>query len=113
MCGIAGIIGKAPVEKSLLQTAAEILSHRGPDQRSIYAFGNMGFAHSRLSVADLQYDSQPAFNEDKSIAVILDGVIFNAIQLRKSLEHRGHRIINRSDAAVLAHLYEEYGTGLF
>ncbi|NLO37915.1 MAG: asparagine synthase (glutamine-hydrolyzing) [Ruminiclostridium sp.] len=113
MCGIAGIIGKAPVETSLLQTAAEILAHRGPDQRSIYASGNMGFALSRLSVADLQYDSQPAFNEDKSIVVILDGVIFNAMQLRKSLEHRGHRIIKTSDAAVLAYLYEEYGTGLF
>ncbi len=113
MCGIAGIIGKAPVEASLLRTAAQILAHRGPDDSSVYTTGNMGFAHSRLSIVDLQHGQQPAFNEDQTIAVIFNGEIFNHMELRKGLELRGHRITNRSDTAVLPHLFEEYGSEMF
>lgn len=113
MCGIAGIVGQAPVERSLLKAAADMLTHRGPDERSVFICDNMGFAHSRLSIVDLENGNQPAFNEDQSIAVIFNGEIFNYLQLKKALEQRGHRILNRSDTAVLPHLYEEYGVEMF
>lgn len=113
MCGIAGIVGSAPVGKSLLKTAAQLLAHRGPDERSVYMSGNMGFAHARLSIVDLKHGGQPAFNEERTVAVIFNGEIFNHLELRKNLEEKGHRIVNHSDTAVLPHLYEEYGNGMF
>lgn len=113
MCGIAGIVGTAPVEENLLKTAAQLLAHRGPDDSSVFTSDNMGFAHARLSIVDLKHGGQPAFNEDKTIAVVFNGEIFNHMELRKSLEQRGHHISNRSDTAVLPHLYEEYGNEMF
>lgn len=113
MCGIAGIVRTAPVDESLLKMAAQLLAHRGPDDRSVYTSDNMGFAHARLSIVDLKHGGQPAFNEDKTVAVIFNGEIFNHLELRKSLINMGHHISNHSDTAVLPHLYEEYGSEMF
>lgn len=113
MCGIAGIVSEAPVERSLLKAAADMLAHRGPDESSVYTCDNMGFAHSRLSIVDLEHGNQPAFNEDQTVVVIFNGEIYNHVQLKRDLVRRGHQILNRSDTAVLPHLYEEYGEGMF
>lgn len=113
MCGIAGIVQNSPVDRSLLKAAADLLAHRGPDESSVYACGNMGFAHTRLSIVDLEHGGQPAFNEDQTVVVIFNGEIFNHEFLKKDLAAKGHRFSNRSDTAVLPHLYEEYGEWMF
>ena len=44
----------------------------------------------RLAIIDLVTGEQPTFNEDKSVAVILNGEIYNYRELRQDLEKRGH-----------------------
>ena len=86
------------------------LLHRGPDGDGFYIAGEIGLAHRRLSIIDLEGGAQPIGNEDDSVQVILNGEIFNYIELRADLEARGHRFRTRTDTEVLVHLYEEHGT---
>lgn len=85
------------------------LSHRGPDGFGFHVDRDCGIAHSRLAIIDLAGGDQPISNEDGSVRVILNGEIFNYIELRAELEQRGHRFATHSDTEVIVHLYEEAG----
>ena len=86
----------------------ESLSHRGPDGYGFYEDQRVGLAHARLSIIDLASGDQPIHNEDRTVWVVLNGEIFNYIELRAELEGRGHTFYTRSDTEVIVHLYEEY-----
>ena len=114
MCGIAGIYhvkDDRPVDVSALKMMIDSLRHRGPDEGGSHVKGNIGLAHARLSIIDLAGGTQPIYNEDKTICVILNGEIFNYIELQEKLELKGHVFSTRSDTEVIVHLYEEYGNG--
>jgi asparagine synthase (glutamine-hydrolysing) len=110
MCGIAGRLNvEAPVDPSLLHAMCSAIEHRGPDSRGIFHDGAVGLGIQRLAVIDLESGDQPIFNEDESVVVVLNGEIYNYVELRDELEARGHRFRTRSDTEVIAHLYEERG----
>ncbi len=112
MCGIAGVYhidNGATADREVLERMVERLRHRGPDERGYYVDGAIGLGQCRLSIIDLEGGRQPVFNEDRSVAVIFNGEIFNYLELRKFLEAKGHRFYTRSDTEVLVHCYEEYG----
>ncbi len=112
MCGIAGIINlgqNKPINEDVLNQMASIIYHRGPDGTGIYKDNNIGLAHARLSIIDIEGGHQPIHNEDKSVWVIFNGEIFNYIELREKLKLQGHRFYTHSDTEVIVHLYEEYG----
>jgi asparagine synthase (glutamine-hydrolysing) len=88
------------------------LEHRGPDSRGLHIASGVGLGIQRLRVIDLATGDQPVFNEDGSIAVVLNGEIYNYLELRRELERSGHRFATNSDTEVIAHLYEEDGPGL-
>ncbi|HIA00779.1 MAG TPA: hypothetical protein EYN66_02515 [Myxococcales bacterium] len=68
-----------------------------------------GISVRRLSIVDPENGSQPLFSEDKSVAVVCNGEIYNHRSLRRELEQKGHRLRSNSDCEVLAHLYQEEG----
>jgi asparagine synthase (glutamine-hydrolysing) len=63
----------------------------------------------RLAIIDLLTGDQPTFNSDRSVAVVLNGEIYNYREVRADLEKRGHRFHTESDTEDLPHLYDEYG----
>ncbi|MBA0866067.1 hypothetical protein Goshw_017609 [Gossypium schwendimanii] len=83
------------------------LKHRGPDWSGLYQHRDSYLAHQRLAIVDPASGDQPLFNEDKSVAVTVNGEIYNHEELRKKLVN--HNFRTGSDCDVIAHLYEEYG----
>jgi asparagine synthase (glutamine-hydrolysing) len=62
---------------------------------------------------DVQGGAQPLWNEDRSVAVLGNGEIYNAGALSERLLRSGHRLDNHSDMVVVPHLYEQLGAGAF
>jgi asparagine synthase (glutamine-hydrolysing) len=88
-----------------------VLRHRGPDDQGADWVGPIGLGHARLSILDLARGHQPLYSEDRQIAVVCNGEIYNHRALRRELEGKGHRFATHSDTEVIAHLYEELGAG--
>lgn len=115
MCGIAGIVGPAPVnhERSeLVRRMTATLAHRGPDGEGFATASGCDFGFRRLAIVDLTAPSTPLANEDQTILSVCNGEIYNGDELRKQLEAAGHRFRYGIDTEVLPHLYEEYGPAL-
>ncbi|MEE2637944.1 MAG: asparagine synthase (glutamine-hydrolyzing) [Acidobacteriota bacterium] len=113
MCGIAGKVvhGRgAQVDVSLVRRMTASLSHRGPDDQGVWVEGGVGLGSRRLAVIDLSPRAkQPMANEDGAIRVVFNGEIYNFLELRHELEHRGHRFRSSSDTETIVHLYEDEG----
>jgi asparagine synthase (glutamine-hydrolysing) len=110
MCGIAGKIDfAAPIDETLIHRMCSVIEHRGPDARGVYVDGGVGLGAQRLAIIDVAGGDQPIFNEDRSVAVVMNGEIYNFPELRRELQERGHRFSSRSDTEVLVHLYEDHG----
>ena len=114
MCGIAGQARSdgQPVDRLLVERMCRAIEHRGPDARGLHMADQVGLGIQRLRVIDLNTGDQPIFNEDRSVAVVLNGEIYNYRELRERLCQSGHRFRTASDTEVLVHLYEERGPEL-
>lgn len=108
MCGICGYAGFERHER-LLKDMTGLIAHRGPDDEGFFLNKQVGFGMRRLSIIDLSGGKQPIFNEDRSLALIFNGEIYNYRRLRADLERRGHRFQTCSDTEVIVHLYEDHG----
>jgi asparagine synthase (glutamine-hydrolysing) len=112
MCGIAGIChitGHSRISLKTLKKMIGIVRHRGPDETGLYLDRCVGLAHARLSIIDLAGGVQPIHNEDETLWIVYNGEVFNYIELRQTLEQKGHRFYTSSDTEVILHLYEEEG----
>ena len=111
MCGIAGMIARPgdAVTAEQVRRMTDTIVHRGPDDEGIHVRGNVGLGMRRLSIIDLSGGHQPIYNEDRSVAVVFNGEIYNFQELRQELESHGHQFHTHSDTEVIVHLYEEMG----
>ncbi|HEY1360055.1 MAG TPA: asparagine synthase (glutamine-hydrolyzing) [Thermoleophilaceae bacterium] len=110
MCGIGAILdpaGSAPAGAP--QRMVEALRHRGPDGDAVTRHGPLTLVHARLAIIDVAGGDQPLDSEDGEISVVVNGEIYNHLDLRAELERAGHRFATHSDSEVVAHLYEEHG----
>ena len=114
MCGIVGQANNdgRRADPATLQRMCAALEHRGPDSRGLHVDAGVGLGIQRLRVIDLATGDQPIFNEDRSVAVVLNGEIYNYRELRERLQRRGHSFATQGDTEVIAHLYEEEGPRL-
>jgi len=115
MCGLVGLVaahGAPPPDPAKLRLAALALRRRGPDGSDVLIRGCAGFAHTRLSIIDLDGGAQPMANEDGTVWTVYNGEIWNFEPLRRELVEAGHRFATRCDTEVLVHGYEEWGDGM-
>jgi asparagine synthase (glutamine-hydrolysing) len=112
MCGIVGYFGPdvAPSQaEMLLRSMADAVAHRGPDEMGIYANGDIGLGHRRLSIVGLGDGQQPMHSADGNYVISFNGEIFNYVELRTELIARGERFRTGSDTEVLLRLFMRQG----
>lgn len=96
MCGIAGIISKdgLPPDRAALEAMMAALRHRGPDGEGAYCKGDVGLAHTRLAIIDIEGGDQPLIGPGGG-ALVGNGEIYNFVELRQA---QGGTIAYRSEA---------------
>jgi asparagine synthase (glutamine-hydrolysing) len=112
--------GGRPDERAVRRMNAAI-EHRGPDSEGVWSRGRAALGFRRLAIIDLSPEAnQPFTNEDGTIGAVVNGEIYNFVEVREDLRKRGHVFRSHSDCEVVVHLYEEYGaegvarlTGMF
>lgn len=112
MCGIAGFLHfdqDRTADRALVKKMADTLIHRGPDGEGFYCHKNLALGHRRLSIIDLTTGDQPKFDEDRKLAIIFNGEIYNYIELREELKGYGHKFQTDSDTEVILKAYKQWG----
>lgn len=111
MCGILGWLGQQSTgDVQRFESALDLLSHRGPDDRGIYADTGLLLGHRRLSILDLSAAGhQPMVDTASGAVIVFNGEIYNHIELRAELEALGHRFMGHSDTEVLLYALIEWG----
>ena len=123
MCGLAGLVSADPAcapgpdpggDVSVMLAA---LAHRGPDGEGLKVLPGAALGHRRLSIIDLSSKgAQPMpsgcaerTGREPRHWIVLNGEIYNNIELRAELVGRGHTFASGTDTEVILHLYEEMG----
>lgn len=112
MCGIFGHFDPDGADAALTERMARRLAHRGPDGYGTAQLGALAFGATRLSIIDLAAGFQPIFSEDRRVAVVFNGEIYNYKSLRSELERLGHRFTTHTDTEVIVHGFEAWGDGV-
>lgn len=110
MCGIFGWLGRHTDEdRSRFDAALDLLAHRGPDDRGVFAAPGILLGHRRLSILDLSPTGhQPMVEPASGATLVFNGEIYNHIELRTELENMGHQFSGHSDTEVLLHALIEW-----
>ncbi len=114
MCGVIGIASRIPVvERAWLAAGRDYMHHRGPDDAGEWwsEDGRVGLGHRRLSIIDLSPAGHQPMQDDRGdLCIVLNGEIYNFIDLRRELLGKGYSFRSHTDTEVLLAAYREWGT---
>lgn len=124
MCGILAILGSTEDAFELRAKAlrlSKLLRHRGPDYNGIYLNQFVEpddstkseisvLAHERLAIIDLEKGAQPLFDESKTVALSVNGEIYNHNHIRRDLQN-DYSFTTKSDCECIIPLYLKHGAG--
>ncbi len=130
MCGIVGILGRAPVADAIIE-ALKRLEYRGYDSAGIATLerghlarrrasgklrnleavlrdsplaGTSGIGHTRWATHGRPTENNAHPHATARVAVVHNGIIENFRELREDLRARGHVFSTETDTEVVAHL---------
>jgi glucosamine--fructose-6-phosphate aminotransferase (isomerizing) len=130
MCGIVGILGRAPVAEQLVD-ALKRLEYRGYDSAGVATLeggrltrrraegklrnletklrgeplmGKIGIGHTRWATHGKPNESNAHPHATDRLAVVHNGIIENFRELREELEKKGAKFGSETDTEVVAHL---------
>ncbi|MCD1258136.1 asparagine synthase (glutamine-hydrolyzing) [Paenibacillus athensensis] len=114
MCGITGWIDwrkDLTQYPSILEAMTETLVARGPDASGTWISPHCALGHRRLSVMDPENGAQPMVRkqDDYTYSIVYNGELYNAPELKKELEQRGHVFRTTCDTEVLLAAFIEWG----
>ncbi|MDH5387026.1 MAG: N-acetylglutaminylglutamine amidotransferase [Gammaproteobacteria bacterium] len=112
MCGICGELrfdNTSPNPDRIEQMKTK-LEQRGPDSEGSYFNDAIGLGHRRLAIIDLSNKAaQPMVDEDKGVALVFNGTIYNYPELRKELQGLGYEFKSSGDTEVILKAFIEWG----
>ena len=113
MCGIVGIVPRAPADPARLEARvrqmADALVHRGPDDEGFHVTPDVAIGMRRLSIIDLAGGQQPIFTPDRGKAIVFNGEIYNYRALRDELVAEGRAFHTKSDTEVALQAFDTWG----
>ncbi len=112
MCGIAGLWAPdlAPEHRAELVAAmVACLAHRGPDGVALWGDDEVTLGLARLAIVDPESPARVFTNEDRQLHAVVNGEIYNHVELARALMSAGHDVPRGPDTAVVVHLYEQHG----
>ena len=111
MCGILVQYSKeGTIDENRFKDSLYLQRQRGPDNQSYVRFGpNLIMGHTRLSIIDLNSDSNQPFKSSNGNYISFNGEIYNFLEIREELEKQGKNFSTTGDTEVLvSHLDESY-----
>ncbi len=114
MCGITSIWNQnlQPINRDILKSFTDIISHRGPDDSGFYFADDFGLAlgHRRLAILDLSpAGHQPMPSKDGKIWLVFNGEIYNYLELAAELTNHGFSFQSHCDTEVIIAAYQAWG----
>jgi len=110
MCGVFGTIDKK-YDKGLGKEVTRLLSHRGPDDKGIFAFPQGMMANTRLAIIDLtERGHQPMRSNDGKVSLVFNGEIYNYKELRGELKD-DYDFRTDTDTEVVVAAYQKWQEG--
>lgn len=117
MCGIAGQVSARVSNESepLVRAIVDSQYSRGPDNQAVVPVsvqqGHVVLGHNRLSILDLSEAAhQPMHDSEHGTWIVLNGEIYNYVEIRDELKSLGHTFKTTGDCEVLLRAYTEWGT---
>ena len=115
MCGIVGFVDqkKSKEKAKIIKDMTDQIIHRGPDGEGYYTDDLVALGHRRLSIIDVKGGGQPIYNQDKTLAIIFNGEIYNYQELKEQLENKGYVFQTKTDTEVILNGYAEWKDELY
>ena len=113
MCGIFGFSLVRDLNASDIDIGLEqlhSLSHRGPDGQGHASFDEQGvfIGHCRLAIIDTSKRASQPMSRDR-FTIAHNGEIYNFVELREILEHKGVEFTTDSDTEVIINAWRNAG----
>jgi asparagine synthase (glutamine-hydrolysing) len=112
MCGIAGIWapGLPAAERvALVEAMLAGMRYRGPDGVALWHDDEVALGITRLAIVAPTEPASVYGSEGGDLHAVVNGEVYNYLELTALLGSRGHRLEHGPDTVVVPHLYEEYG----
>lgn len=96
-------------DDSTLNLAKDIGPIGKVDSSQFASPSSLGIAHTRWATHGgvTQRNAHPHLSEDKTIAVVHNGIIENYLELKRELKECGHTFLSETDTEVIPHIIEE------
>lgn len=97
-------------EGDSLQLRKQIGKISGIDGSTLSEGTSLAIGHTRWATHGgvTEANAHPHLNEDKTIAVVHNGIVENYQELRDELKAKGHTFLSETDTEIIPHLIEEY-----
>lgn len=116
MCGICGVVDRAPVNpvpESTLVAMRDALVHRGPDDAGLLLEPHVALASRRLAILDLSpRGHMPMVTREGRFCIVYNGEVYNFAELRNDLIRKGYHFASNTDTEVVLNMYAEYGPAM-
>ena len=111
MPGLVGIVSRYNDSidiKDLLLDMCQVIQHEKWYKTDTFIDKTLGLGRVHLGI--FNPESQPIFNQDKTLCIIMEGEIYNYQNMKEECIAKGKKFYFNNDPELILHLYEEYGT---
>jgi asparagine synthase (glutamine-hydrolysing) len=109
MCSIFGIFNPAVSEREARRIAVDqsnLMIHRGPDSHGVFSCPGGVLVHNRISIVDVFTGGQPLYSQDRSVALVANGEIYNHHEIRQTFAQYPFATASDCEAILAAYMEE-------